>query len=1194
MIKFQVFDSPIENPDNDLFGMATYARKLSNFIDNVKPPFTIGVYGQWGDGKTSFVRLLKFYLGASKQHLPIKFITFSAWPHTTSDAIWRALILCVAKDLYDIKDPAPSKEDDNSKRVTGVGLRQRMVELLKQDAWTPWKPAEVDPHADYHDLISRIDNTAYGAISKNKAEQLQISDQAALMAIVKAGVSAMGSLSPIVAGFRSLFGLDAKLDVVSELNQGKNISTRKLIESVDGFKDALNGLFEKTAQDKRVFVFIDDLDRCLPDVALDLLEATKIFFEDVRCIFIVAADENLIGQGLRLRFKELLGTNEEVKMETFIAQKGKEYFEKIIQFPIRVPPRTTAQGHGFISAQFPQWTPATDIIQTALGINPRRLIQYCNLLSYKYEVYRMQSRLGKPGDTVKQDETSEYLDKLIALYSWSSESFIHLNRLLAGPDKFKENVEKLEHWVNKSTKGNPLPEAEEELKACGCDELYRRSVASTPIFNLMKSDPLFSQGAPELLCTFLRMADIEPSPGKSMLQVRDSVFSRILAVVEEQGQTSARKLLIDDLTKIITFDRSYSPLARELFAFANHNDWTDQLKLIEENLAGVEEATPAIKLNESATRFLENLKTSAASDPNLGPLFLSSPRFSSITPQEILLYEQVRNQLKSAKTALNENFKSATGTERYSRNAVLALEEFPQAEREKLEAMFQLQADSALSFLELRKFAKLDALAFKWPDLADKLRADVNSFIRTYETPANEPITANLDSAIRVLFQQEDRLRDFLRLRPLFSAILDRELTQYFAVAQVVVQASDLQPPTPVPPSAPVPAPVPAPAVIPAQAVPAISYENLTLRVISTADDKYQLIVGEGAGAVSEEITLTSGEVAELNAAIQNLYLYRSGTRQIQQESFLLQDPSKRLTEIGALLYHKLFKSRVELAFLKTIDTARSQYRKVRFVLELTEGLPSLIPWEALYIPSMDLFPALTAQGFSMVRWFDHSQPLMLRTMHSPLRILLAIATPNDAPYLDVRRERAMVEESLQTASKNGQVKLLVLEHATKDGLLEAFRYRPHIFHFIGHGVLQRESEEFAHGALVLEHPDGATDLLSGNSLKMIMGADSSLSLAVLNSCESGAVSAGDAISGVAQTLVKTGTPAVIATTRVILDQTALMFTKEFYRSFVDGFPLEFSLVEARKNLSINQADWTTYALFSGKKTLEDIKLAPN
>jgi predicted KAP-like P-loop ATPase len=58
MIKFQVFDAPINNPDDDLFGMASYAEKLSYFIDSVEPPFTIGIYGQWGDGKSSFVNLV--------------------------------------------------------------------------------------------------------------------------------------------------------------------------------------------------------------------------------------------------------------------------------------------------------------------------------------------------------------------------------------------------------------------------------------------------------------------------------------------------------------------------------------------------------------------------------------------------------------------------------------------------------------------------------------------------------------------------------------------------------------------------------------------------------------------------------------------------------------------------------------------------------------------------------------------------------------------------------------------------------------------------------------------------------------------------------------------------------------------------------------------------------------------------------
>jgi hypothetical protein len=208
------------------------------------------------------------------------------------------------------------------------------------------------------------------------------------------------------------------------------------------------------------------------------------------------------------------------------------------------------------------------------------------------------------------------------------------------------------------------------------------------------------------------------------------------------------------------------------------------------------------------------------------------------------------------------------------------------------------------------------------------------------------------------------------------------------------------------------------------------------------------------------------------------------------------------------------------------------------------------------------------------------------------LRILLAISTPKDAPYLEVSREKGLLEESLDGAIKNGLVRLETIEHATKASLQSALRnFRPNIFHFIGHGVLQREGPEAGQGALVLETEEGSTDLLSGNALRTMMGQDSSVSLAILNSCETGTFGVGDTISGVAQTLVATGTPAVIATMRVILDQAALMFTREFYRSFVDGFPLEFSVIEARKYLSINQADWAAYALFAGTSQLDDFKL---
>src|SRR5262249_50704756 len=142
-------------------------------------------------------------------------------------------------------------------------------------------------------------------------------------------------------------------------------------------------IFEK-ADGKRICVFIDDLDRCMPDAALDLLEAIKIFLDDAPCIFLVAADQDLIGQGLRLRFKSLLESDTGSEVQALFARKGQEYFEKIVQLGIRVPQPTPEQTHRFISAQFPEWLPATDIIRTAIGDNPRRLKQYCNLLRYQY------------------------------------------------------------------------------------------------------------------------------------------------------------------------------------------------------------------------------------------------------------------------------------------------------------------------------------------------------------------------------------------------------------------------------------------------------------------------------------------------------------------------------------------------------------------------------------------------------------------------------------------------------------------------------------------------------------------------------------------------------------------------------------------------------------------------------------------
>ncbi|MGH7527320.1 MAG: P-loop NTPase fold protein, partial [Gemmatimonadales bacterium] len=132
-----------------------------------------------------------------------------------------------------------------------------------------------------------------------------------------------------------------------------------------------------------VCVFLDDLDRCMPDVVLDLLEAIKIFLYVPRLIFVVAADEELIGQGLRLRYRDLLDGENSAFEHDVLARKGREYFEKIIQLRINLPECTPERAHRFIAAQYPEWMPATDIILAAVGANPRRVKQYCSWLAYR-------------------------------------------------------------------------------------------------------------------------------------------------------------------------------------------------------------------------------------------------------------------------------------------------------------------------------------------------------------------------------------------------------------------------------------------------------------------------------------------------------------------------------------------------------------------------------------------------------------------------------------------------------------------------------------------------------------------------------------------------------------------------------------------------------------------------------------------
>lgn len=92
----------------------------------------------------------------------------------------------------------------------------------------------------------------------------------------------------------------------------------------------LKETLEKAVADhnKGVLVFIDDLDRLNPPVAVEILELLKNIFCLNGCIFILAIDYEVVVKGLEPKFGKLTDKNE---------REFRSFFDKIIQVPFSLP-----------------------------------------------------------------------------------------------------------------------------------------------------------------------------------------------------------------------------------------------------------------------------------------------------------------------------------------------------------------------------------------------------------------------------------------------------------------------------------------------------------------------------------------------------------------------------------------------------------------------------------------------------------------------------------------------------------------------------------------------------------------------------------------------------------------------------------------------------------------------------------------
>lgn len=131
-------------------------------------------------------------------------------------------------------------------------------------------------------------------------------------------------------------GDTAKSDETNPVPDNYQSSTLFLVKICNEINKIINNILKYYGRmDGRVCIFVDDLDRLKPEVALEILEGVKNFAEYESSVFILAIDKAVIDQGLRSKYDEkfLFGETEDENGRN----RADKFFDKIIQVPFTLP-----------------------------------------------------------------------------------------------------------------------------------------------------------------------------------------------------------------------------------------------------------------------------------------------------------------------------------------------------------------------------------------------------------------------------------------------------------------------------------------------------------------------------------------------------------------------------------------------------------------------------------------------------------------------------------------------------------------------------------------------------------------------------------------------------------------------------------------------------------------------------------------
>ena len=280
----QIYDQIIRLKFN-IYSSVIVEQVLSNEIET---PITIGIFGEWGSGKSTLMKNIENDLITNRFNFNKKIMTvyFNAWEFQNESNIWAPLGLMILNEIDKVlvKQPQLKTEMNDKLNVLKRTLFEKSTSIFNE--------------------ILKSKFTSYEIIQKK--------------------------INQIIEEEKSIKDVDQyKVDQLME-------KYSKFLSENSELKKNLAEIIDKT--NICLFVFIDDIDRIAdPMKAIEILEGLHLFLSVKNSIFFMAISKEALKIGLQSKFKNIYDFNSNSTSNSIIDDLVHSYIDKMIQVPFNIP-----------------------------------------------------------------------------------------------------------------------------------------------------------------------------------------------------------------------------------------------------------------------------------------------------------------------------------------------------------------------------------------------------------------------------------------------------------------------------------------------------------------------------------------------------------------------------------------------------------------------------------------------------------------------------------------------------------------------------------------------------------------------------------------------------------------------------------------------------------------------------------------